>query len=159
MLHLPLNTNPCTSPYLKMDGKGTERLSKRDEAFGLLQLNNAASDGQPGNVNAVECVESFIAFIRQLYTYLGMEAIKDSHLEGQTIQLEVVFLTAHYHANQSRTRQDSTPLLMSQLGNQRHNILPLFWIKHILASSNVPILKIATVIIRGWFGIFCTLHQ
>lgn len=87
-----------------------------------------------------------------------MEAIKDSHLEGQIMQLGVVLLTARYHANQSRTQQDSTPLLMSHLGNQSHSIFPLFWIKHILSTSNVPILKIATVMIKGWFGIFYTLQ-
>lgn len=165
MLQLPSSTDPWASPQLKTDGQGTERSGscrsrKREEAFGFLQLVNAASDVQPGNtMNTVECVEFFIAFIRQLYAYFGMEAIKDSHLEGQIMQLSVVLLTAHYHANQNRTRQDSTPLLMSHLGNQSHGIFPLFWIKNILSSSNVPILKIATVIIKGWCGIFCTLHQ
>ena len=109
-------------------------------------------------MNAIECIKSFIAFVRELYAYFGIEAIKDSHLEGQIMQLRMALLTVHYHANQSRTRQDSTPLLMSHLGNQSHSIFPLFSIKHILSSSNVPILKIATVITKGWFAIFCSLQ-
>lgn len=112
-------------------------------------------------MNAVEYIESFIAFIRRLYAYFGIKAIKDSHLEGQIMQLRVVLLTPRYHANQSRTRQDSTPLLMSHLGNQSHSIFPLFWIKHILLSSNVLILKIATVIIKGlvWDFLHLANHQ
>lgn len=47
-----------------------------------------------------EYIKSFIAFIRQFYTYFGTEAIKDSHLEGQIMQLRVVVLTMYYHANQ-----------------------------------------------------------
>lgn len=57
-----------------------------------------------------------------------------------------------------RTRQDSTPLLMSHLRNQSHSIFPLSCIKHILSSPNVPILKIVTVTIKEWFGFFCTLQ-
>lgn len=74
------------------------------------------------------------------------------------MQLRVVPLTMHYHTNQSRTRQDSTPLLMSHLRNQSHSIFPLFCIKHILSSPNVPVLKIVIVTIKGWFGFFCTLQ-
>lgn len=74
------------------------------------------------------------------------------------MQLRVVLLTVHYHTNQSRARQDSTPLLMSHLRKQSHSIFPLFCIKHILSSPNVAILKIVTVIIKGWFGFFCTLQ-
>lgn len=56
------------------------------------------SDGQAGR--ALNIKKSFIAFIKQFYTYFGTEAIKDSHLEGQIMQLRVVLLTMHYHANQ-----------------------------------------------------------
>lgn len=47
-----------------------------------------------GGVRAAECIEPFIASSRPLNAYLGTEAIKDSHLEGQITQLRVVLLTA-----------------------------------------------------------------
>jgi len=57
-----------------------------------------------------------------------------------------------------KTRENFTALLKSSLGNQSHSIFPLFWIKHVLSFSSVSTLKIGTVIIKGWFQIFCTLQ-
>lgn len=126
---------------------------KRDEVVGFLQLINATSEGCPGNtVNAVECIKSCTAFLILCCTYFRMEAIKNSNLKGQIMQLGVVLLTVHYRLNQSRIRHDSAPLLKSYSRNRTHSIFPLFWTKHILPSSNVRILKIAMSPSRGGLG-------
>jgi len=142
VLLLPLNTDPWASPHLEMDGQGTKRSgscrsSKRDEAFGLLLLINAASDRQPGNiVHAVECME--LHGVLYCFHKTVSCLFWDGGNQGLTFRtpdyaIKSGFLTVHYHANQSRTRQDSPPLLTSHLGN-RATVFSLFSGSNIFCS-------------------------
>lgn len=152
VLDLPLKTDPCSSPLLLVDRQGTQRSGKQERwRFG----------GFASLMGSLE--EQWICKILYCFHKTVLHLFWDWSNQGFSFRRPDYAIKSGSpdHAlpfKPERTRQDSTPLLMSHLRHQSHNIFPLFCIKHILSFPNVPILKIVTVIIKEWFGFFCTLQ-